>query len=190
MTVKVDLDKMTIRLLGDKILKKEFCMIAPDVEIDDGKGTIIISSEEGETDDIADKLLKDFSITEGSRLKCDDFLQNYKLNITIAALKVNEENRDKIGEIYEIIGDRSQLNPQEETPSTSGSTPSEVSINVTGDLTVVDNDELQILEQPDDIQVVGIKRQLPSSYESLPAKKRRVVTENEDEEMFETVDID
>ena len=25
-------------------------MVAPDVEIDDGKGTIIISSEEGETD--------------------------------------------------------------------------------------------------------------------------------------------
>lgn len=25
-------------------------MVAPDVEIDDGKGTILISSEEGETD--------------------------------------------------------------------------------------------------------------------------------------------
>ncbi len=33
-------------------------MVAPDVEIDDGLGTILISSEEGETDDIADKLLK------------------------------------------------------------------------------------------------------------------------------------
>lgn len=33
-------------------------MIGPDVEIDDGCGTILISSEEGETDDIGDKLLK------------------------------------------------------------------------------------------------------------------------------------
>jgi hypothetical protein len=45
-------------MLGEKILKSELCMIAPDVEIDDGQGTILISSEEGETDDIADKLLK------------------------------------------------------------------------------------------------------------------------------------
>lgn len=45
-------------MLGEKILKTELCMIAPDVEIDDGQGTLLISSEEGEMDDIADKLLK------------------------------------------------------------------------------------------------------------------------------------
>jgi len=56
--VKLDLEKTTVRMLGEKILKTELCMIAPDVEIDDGQGTILISSEEGETDDIADKLIK------------------------------------------------------------------------------------------------------------------------------------
>jgi len=54
----MDLEKMTVRMLGEKVLKGELCMIAPDVEIDDGCGTILISSEEGETDDIADKFLK------------------------------------------------------------------------------------------------------------------------------------
>jgi len=49
---------MTVRTLGERVLKKELNMVAPDVEIDDGQGTILISSEEGETDDIADKLLK------------------------------------------------------------------------------------------------------------------------------------
>ena len=33
-----------------QIMKSHFGMLAPDVEIDDGKGTILISSEEGETD--------------------------------------------------------------------------------------------------------------------------------------------
>ena len=31
-------------------MKSHFWMLAPDVEIDDGKGTILISSEEGETE--------------------------------------------------------------------------------------------------------------------------------------------
>lgn len=33
-----------------QILKEKFAMVAPDVQIDDGKGTILISSEEGETE--------------------------------------------------------------------------------------------------------------------------------------------
>ena len=32
------------------MLKQSLGMIAPDVELDDGQGTIMISSEEGETD--------------------------------------------------------------------------------------------------------------------------------------------
>ena len=31
-------------------MKVQFGMVAPDVEIDDGRGTILISSEAGETD--------------------------------------------------------------------------------------------------------------------------------------------
>lgn len=31
-------------------MKEKFAMVAPDVQIDDGKGTILISSEEGETE--------------------------------------------------------------------------------------------------------------------------------------------
>ncbi len=56
--MKIDVSRMTVRALCERVLKKELNMVAPDVEIDDGLGTILISSEEGETDDIADKLLK------------------------------------------------------------------------------------------------------------------------------------
>jgi len=119
--LKIDLEKMTVKMLGDKVLKKELCMIEPDVEISDGTGTILISSEEGETGDIGDKLLKDFNIKHGTRLTCDDFRQNYNLMINIFAM--NEEElgrRDKSVECFEIIGDRSQLGPkEEEVPSSS-----------------------------------------------------------------------
>ena len=41
---------MTRYWLFWQILKQALGMVAPDVEIDDGKGTIMISSEEGETE--------------------------------------------------------------------------------------------------------------------------------------------
>ncbi|KAH9489747.1 SUMO-activating enzyme subunit 2-A [Bulinus truncatus] len=56
-TVVLNTDKVTVRVLQDKILKRiPSTLVAPDVEIDDGKGTIIISSEEGETEENYDKV--------------------------------------------------------------------------------------------------------------------------------------
>lgn len=55
--LKVDLKKMTVQMLNEKVLKKELCMVSPDVEILGSDGTILISSE-GETDDIIEKLLQ------------------------------------------------------------------------------------------------------------------------------------
>ncbi len=56
-------------------------MIAPDVEVE-GKGIILISSEEGETEGNNDKFLKDLGIVDGSILTCDDFLQSYTLKVS------------------------------------------------------------------------------------------------------------
>lgn len=43
---------LSVALLASywQILKERFGMVAPDVQIEDGKGTILISSEEGETE--------------------------------------------------------------------------------------------------------------------------------------------
>ena len=51
-----------------------------------GKGVILISSEEGETDCNNDKFLKDFGLVDGNVLVCDDFLQNYKLKVGLIIL--------------------------------------------------------------------------------------------------------
>jgi len=47
-TVYLDVHTMTVKDLEDEVLKKTLNMVAPDVILD-GKGTVIISSEEGET---------------------------------------------------------------------------------------------------------------------------------------------
>ena len=71
-----------MRTLEDRILKGALSMVAPDAEIE-GKGVVLISSEDdGEDDDtLKDKLLKDFGLSDGSILSCDDFLQDYNVKV-------------------------------------------------------------------------------------------------------------
>lgn len=78
-------------------------MVNPDVMLD-GKGVIVISSEEGETDCNEGKLLKEMSIVDGCILKVDDFFQNYELTITIFH-KTAERDEPK----FEIIADKDVL---------------------------------------------------------------------------------
>ena len=71
-----------MRTLEDRILKGALAMVAPDAEIE-GRGVVLISSEDdGEDDDtLKDKLLKDFGLSDGSILSCDDFLQDYNVKV-------------------------------------------------------------------------------------------------------------
>ncbi|ODM91116.1 SUMO-activating enzyme subunit 2 [Orchesella cincta] len=177
--LKIDLDRMTVRMLNEKVLKKELCIIAPDVEIEDGCGTILISSEEGEMDDIGDKLLKEFKITNGTRLRCDDFLQNYNLVINIVIMSEEEsKDRDKSVECFELVGDRSQLGPKDEEPSTNGKESEKAPDAEDAKVVTDDDDDLEIIAMPmpdedDDIKVLGTKRPLDTKDEGTPAKKRR-----------------
>ncbi|NWY52316.1 SAE2 enzyme, partial [Chionis minor] len=96
----------------------KFAMVAPDVQIDDGKGTILISSEEGETEANNHRKLSDFGIRNGTRLQADDFLQDYTLLINV----LHSEDLEKDVE-FEVVGD---------TPENVGPKPSEpTSKNIT-----------------------------------------------------------
>lgn len=81
-SVKLNLNKMTLKALEDKILKDALSMVAPDVEIE-GRGVILISSEEGETEENLDKTLTQVGLSDGSILSCDDFLQEFSLRILL-----------------------------------------------------------------------------------------------------------
>uniref|UniRef100_A0A8C7VWE3 SUMO-activating enzyme subunit 2 n=1 Tax=Oncorhynchus mykiss TaxID=8022 RepID=A0A8C7VWE3_ONCMY len=99
-TVKLNVHKTLVLALQDKILKEKFGMVAPDVQIEDGKGTILISSEEGETEANNSKFLSDFGIRHGSRLQVDDFLQDYTLLVNV----IHCEDLEKDVE-FEVVGD-------------------------------------------------------------------------------------
>jgi len=108
--VKLNVNKFTIKQFEIKILKQELNMVQPDVEIDDGSGRILISSEEGETEgefysflffsiyysirsilcllnsseiENNEKTFAQFGLSDQCRLKCDDFFQNYELRIIL-----------------------------------------------------------------------------------------------------------
>lgn len=80
--VFVNVEKMTVKEFETDILKKHLNMVAPDVVVD-GKGVVVISSEEGETEANNDKVLLKLGIVDGGILKCDDFLQNYELTVAV-----------------------------------------------------------------------------------------------------------
>lgn len=111
-SVRLNIEKTTVKTLEEKILKSALNMVAPDVEICDGKGTILISSEEGETEGNNDKMLKEFSVVDGTRLNCDDFLQNYTLTINI----INSEKLEE-GAEFEVIGDPDELKKAQDEQS-------------------------------------------------------------------------
>lgn len=106
-SVKLSLEKTTLKMLEEKILKGALHMVAPDVEIQ-GKGVILISSEEGETTANADKTLKSFGLTSGTILECDDFLQNYNLKLFLFDIEEDSE------EEFQIITDISELKAKED----------------------------------------------------------------------------
>ncbi|GAB1291923.1 SUMO-activating enzyme subunit 2 [Apodemus speciosus] len=144
-TVRLNVHKVTVLTLQDKIVKEKFAMVAPDVQIEDGKGTILISSEEGETEANNPKKLSDFGIRNGSRLQADDFLQDYTLLINI----LHSEDLGKDVE-FEVVGDTPEKVGPKQTEdaaksiangSDDGAQPSTSTAQEQDDVLIVDSDE-------------------------------------------------
>ncbi|XP_044764065.1 SUMO-activating enzyme subunit 2 [Coccinella septempunctata] len=107
--VFVNTKTMTVKEFESEILKKQLNMIAPDVVLD-GKFVVVISSEEGETETNNTKTLEEMSVVEGSMLKCDDFLQNYELQIAINHYVA----KDKEDPLYKVAVNPEDLKPKKE----------------------------------------------------------------------------
>lgn len=159
--LKLDCAKVTVKALRDDILIKALNMVTPDVIVD-GKGTILISSDEDETECNNDKFLKDLQIVDGCILKVDDFFQNYELTITIIH---KDFGRDDAA-LFEVIADPSVLKPEngdfangKQEPASNGSTettddgPSQPKKAKTVEVQD-DDDDLELIED-DDIQMTA-----------------------------------
>ncbi|KAJ9591777.1 hypothetical protein L9F63_001713, partial [Diploptera punctata] len=157
--VCLDVNTMTVKDLEEQVLKKTLHMVAPDVILD-GKGTVIISSEEGETEENNPKTLNEFGIADGSILKVDDFLQNYELSIT-----VNQRPVPKDGPEFEVVADPCTLKPKEgeskgETSTINGSSEA-------------DDDLLEIIEEHSSDCVSDSKKRKTDQLQGGVLKKIR-----------------
>ncbi|XP_015587579.1 SUMO-activating enzyme subunit 2 isoform X2 [Cephus cinctus] len=170
-----DTTKMTIKELDETVLKARLNMIAPDVMID-GKGIVVISSEEGETEGNNEKTLEQVGIRDGTVLKVDDFHQNYSLTVTVLQREqpsVKDESPD-----FLIVADDEDLKPKEditisEKPSTSNGKVEKVE----------DDDDIDIVEteiSPSTSEAdVPKKRKTESPTNNTINKKRKVETNNQ-----------
>lgn len=78
----VDVNKLTVKELEERVLKSLLNMVQPDA-VKDSTGDVVISSEEGEMEGTYTKILSDMGIVDGTVLSVDDFVQNYSLQVII-----------------------------------------------------------------------------------------------------------
>jgi len=170
--VRLNTTSITVKTLEDKILKAALGMVAPDVEIDDGKGTILISSEEGETEDNANKMLSEFGIQNGTRLKCDDFLQVYEVVVNIAHVEQLDDEKE-----FEVIGDVEKMQAMADEETKKEAAADAEKPDSTTAAQDDDDEELMVVEEPEETTDVARKRK--GSTEEGPLQKRQRVEEGE-----------
>jgi ubiquitin-like 1-activating enzyme E1 B len=170
--LKVNTSLVTVKELRDDILIKALNMVDPDVMLD-GKGLIVISSEEGETEENNDKKLCDLFIVDGCILKVDDFFQNYELTVTVLHKDTAHDEP-----LFEVIADPDSLKAKEE-PAAPAEQSADVEMKTAEGAngkaaTVVedDDDDLCILE--DDEEVVEAPKNGNGSCAENKQEKRKL----------------
>ncbi|XP_023084809.1 SUMO-activating enzyme subunit 2 isoform X2 [Piliocolobus tephrosceles] len=190
-TVRLNVHKVTVLTLQDKIVKEKFAMVAPDVQIEDGKGTILISSEEGETEANNHKKLSEFGIRNGSRLQADDFLQDYTLLINI----LHSEDLGKDVE-FEVVGDAlEKVGPKQAEDaaksitngSDDGAQPSTSTAQDQDDVLIVDSDEEDSSNNADVSEEERSRKRKLDEKENLSAKRSRI---EQKEELDDVIALD
>jgi ubiquitin-like 1-activating enzyme E1 B len=172
-TLKVDTGVVTVKELRDEILIKAMNMVKPDVMLD-GKGIIVISSDEDETEDNEEKLLKDLFIVDGCILKVDDFFQNYELTVTVIH-KIAERDEPR----FEVVAGKDVLKPQAEEPSEPQPGPSGVNGSKTYES---DDDDCVMCEEPPTTSSAEKRKFADEDEESPSIKRPRIETPPADDD--------
>ncbi|XP_022667314.1 SUMO-activating enzyme subunit 2-like [Varroa jacobsoni] len=147
----------TIKAFRDNLLKDMLNMAAPDVA-NELTGAIVVSSEDGETDDIEDKVMADLGMGHDARLLCDDFLQNFQLvvNVVHSEEKLSDDAEFEVkGELPKPKEENMQKN---ENGAANDNEPSASSHNGGSgdDATVInDDDDLIVLDDTEELSTVA-----------------------------------
>uniref|UniRef100_A0A6B2ELP5 SUMO-activating enzyme subunit n=1 Tax=Phlebotomus kandelakii TaxID=1109342 RepID=A0A6B2ELP5_9DIPT len=185
--VRVNVAEMRVGDFRKAVLIEKLGTKTPDVVLD-GKGSIVISSEEGEEDLNDDKLLQDMGIVDGCILKVDDFHDDSQITLVV----VNDEKQDE--KSFQVIVDAGAekkmpeeeilREAEEEEEPVSKKPRMEVDNSVPGSSKQVvedDDDDLEIVESDDEAPVTvnssGKKRKQPPEEEEEPVEKRKKIAE-------------
>lgn len=179
--LKIDTKKVTVKSLRDDVLIKALNMVEPDVTID-GKGVIVISSEEGETDANDNILLKDIQIVDGCILKADDYFQNYELSITIVHKDVERDD----AEMFEVIADPELLQPEQPKESSESTSKANGSNNVQPMQTNDNDDDSDCVIEDEEVSVtvkaLSVHPKKRKLSDEGPSKKRLKSNNGEDDD--------
>jgi len=146
-TVEVNTEVFTLGDLRDKLLKSTMAMQAPDVEM---QGSILISSDDEDAGADLNRPLRDFNIKHGSRLRADDFLQNYDVMINILH---NTDVTDD--DAFRIVSSSGHVAPKSE----EGTCNTEPVVNCTTSRDDADeNDDIVFMEDTADLVQRNLKR--------------------------------
>ncbi|XP_044269565.1 SUMO-activating enzyme subunit 2 [Tribolium madens] len=149
--VFVNVNKMLVNEFETEILKNTLNMVAPDAILD-GKGVVVISSEEGETEINSNKKLCEVGIVDGSILKVDDFLQNYELTINIS----HYEAKEKDDPAFKFVANPDDLKAKQSDGIKNGVTATKN--NSPNQQVHKDNDDLVICTTDDDFGASSSKK--------------------------------
>lgn len=173
-TIGLDVTKMKISEFEESVLKATLNMSQMVDVMIESTGSVIISSEEGETEANNEKTLEELGVKNGVVLTADDYLQQYNLKIIIVH---RESSRD--GPEFEILDqkDVATPTPPPQTPSSvapaSSSGPESMDTNGAGGGGESDSKKRKVYDISED------------ASELLPSKKikQTEVTTSEDAEI-------
>lgn len=167
-TLKINTKSATIKDLKEVLLEK-LTMETPEIILD-GKGIIVVSSEEDEATLNDDKILEELGIVDGCVLKVDDFDQNFEIRIIVI-------QGDKIDvQIDEnLLIAAKEKNKTEETIATQENAETEVDKQQPGTSTEPtiedDDDDICIVEEESEESTVT---DVIASISPKPDLKRKV----------------
>nr|CAD7264300.1 unnamed protein product [Timema shepardi] len=168
-TLFLDVNTMTVRMLTENVLKKALNMVQPDAILE-ATGNIIISSEPGETDQNNDKKLCEMGIRDDSILTVDDYVQNYELTVNIS-----HRVAPKDGPEFEVVADPEMLKPKSEDdrPVTNGNNEEEKEAQKVED----EDDVMEVIPQEDVLEVKEPHRKR-EAQEDLENPHKKLKTTN------------
>lgn len=197
-TLKINTKCATVKDLKEVLLEK-LTMETPEVILD-GKGLIVVSSEEDEATLNDDKILEELGIVDGCVLKVDDFDQNFEIRIIIIQgdevdVQINEDllklAKDK-NKMEETVAIQENGQPEEDKPQPGSSTEPAIDDDDDDDICIVEEEteELTIADaipptspKPDLKRKVDVV-EIEEDYQPAPSKKPRITDDSDDDCMI------